>query len=71
MNGTKITELSAADLYALENLAKLASVAMKSKTVLKQLNRLQERSLIEYDPFAAEARLTNWGEIALKEHSVA
>ncbi len=62
------TELSKADVYALANLDSLARTAMRSKTVLRELSKLQDMGLIEYQPFSAEAWLTSAGQAALKEH---
>lgn len=60
-----MSDISQADIHTLKNLDALAKNAMRSKVILKQLSSLQDRHLIEFDPFNHTAKLTPSGELVL------
>lgn len=59
----KLTQL---ERDALENLSALAQKAMRSKTTLRILGKLQEKGLIEFYPFEGKAFITGVGHAAIK-----
>jgi len=59
-------DLNKEEIYAMENLSKLVSNAVRSKTILKTLTKLQDKGMITFDPMAGEAALTEDGRRALR-----
>jgi hypothetical protein len=50
-----------AELDALRNLQEYANKAMRSKPTLRLLTKLQDKGMIEFDPFGGSTRLTDLG----------
>lgn len=60
-----VLSLSILERNALTNLDYVAKQSMRSKAALKLLNKLQERGLITFDPFALDTAVTDAGRAAL------
>lgn len=56
-----MTKLSKAEQEAMADLDGAALKAMRSKPTLRILSSLQDKGLIEFDPFAGTARPTDAG----------
>jgi len=57
--------MNAEEIDVYRNLEESASKAMRSKRMLRILSNLQDRGIIEYDPFGASAKLTDAGTAAM------
>ncbi len=60
--------MTAEEIDVCRNLEESAAKGMKSKRVLRILSGLQDKGLIEYDPFGGTASLTAAGSLALAQH---
>ncbi len=57
--------MNAEELDVCRNLSDSADRAFKSKRMLRILSRLQEKGLIDFDPFVGKANLTEAGTAAI------
>ena len=57
--------MNAEELDVCRNLSESASKGMRSKRMLRLLSKLQDKGLIDYDPFGGTAALTEVGAAAL------
>jgi hypothetical protein len=64
-----MAKLTLKERFALEHLQEFAQKAMRSKPVLRTMSALQDKGMIEFDPFAGEAKLTAAGEQHLNNTS--
>lgn len=60
--------MTAEELDVCRNLSCSADRAFRSKRMLRILSRLQEKGLIDFDPFVGKANLTEAGTAALLLH---
>lgn len=65
-----MTLLTLKERSALNNLGYLATIAMRSKSTLKLLGKMQEKGLIEFHPFEGKAFITGAGHKALNNCEV-
>lgn len=61
-----MTKLTRAELEIMMNLKERAKNSMRSKPTLRLLSKLADKGMIEFDPFAGTASITEAGREKMK-----